>query len=82
MQVENITRVGLSTGGTTQDQRDLPIGYGLFGEVVINHQRIPTGIAEILPDSCAGKRSEILHGGRIGSGGTDHDGVIHRSVLP
>ena len=40
-----------------------------------------SAIAEIFADSCSGKRSEILHRSRIGSGGTDNDRVVHSPFL-
>ena len=38
-------------------------------------------IAEILAHRATGERSDVLHRRRIGSGGRDDDGVIHRAVV-
>ena len=36
------------------------------------------GIAEIFPDGGTGERCIILKGGRVGSSGSDDDGIVHR----
>ena len=42
MQVEDITGVSLTTGGTTKQQRHLTVGDGLLGEIVVDDQRVPS----------------------------------------
>ena len=81
VQVEDVARIGLTSGGSAQNQRHLTIGNGLFGQVVIDHQGVAAGVAEVLADGGARKRGVILQGGRVGSRGGHHDGVVHGSVL-
>ena len=39
------------------------------------------GVTEVLADGSSGKRSEILHGSRVGSRSSHHDGIVHRPLL-
>lgn len=38
VQVEDITRVSLTAGGTTEEQRHLTVSDGLLGQVVVDDQ--------------------------------------------
>jgi len=38
VKVENVTRVGLTTGGTTEQQRHLTVSNGLLGQVIIDDE--------------------------------------------
>ena len=53
VQVEDVARVSLATRRTAQDQRNLAVGYGLFGKVVVNDQRMAAGVTEIFADGGA-----------------------------
>ena len=77
MQVEHITGVGLTTGGTTQQQRHLTVGHSLLGQIVIDDQGVLSLVAEIFTHGAARVGSQVLQGSGIGGGGRDNDGVIH-----
>lgn len=47
MQVEHITWVGFSAGRSPQQQRHLSVGYGLFGQVIIDDQGMSTRVTEV-----------------------------------
>mmetsp|Transcript_64756 Transcript_64756/g.128016 ORF Transcript_64756/g.128016 Transcript_64756/m.128016 type:complete len:653 (-) Transcript_64756:1006-2964(-) len=79
MKVENVTRVGLATGGTTQEQRHLAVRDGLLREIVENDERVHAVVAEVLAQGAAGVGSKELQGGSVGGGRGDDDGVIHRA---
>ena len=81
VQIEDIAGIGLATGRTAQQQRDLAIAYRMLGEVVIDHQRMAFRVAEVLAHGARRERSEVLHRRRLGRGGRDDDGVRHRAVL-
>ncbi|MNS76903.1 hypothetical protein D3C72_1104610 [compost metagenome] len=53
----------------------------MLGQVVINDQRVFAAVAEVLAHRAAGIRCQVLHGGRVRSGGGHDDGVFHRAVL-
>ena len=38
VEVEDVTGVGLTTGGTTEKERHLTVGDGLLGEIVVDDQ--------------------------------------------
>ena len=48
--VEDITGVGLTTGGTTEEKRHLTVGNGLLGQIVVDDERVLSIITEPLPD--------------------------------
>ncbi len=81
VQVEDITRISFTSGRATEQERDLPISDGLFGEVVEDHERGASGVPEIFADSGTSEGCVELHRSGIGCV-RGHDGrVVHRSVL-
>ncbi len=81
MQIEHVAGVGFTAGRAAQQQRDLAIGPGLLGQVVVNDQGVLAAVAEVLAHGAAGVRRDVLHRGGFGSGGDDDDGVFHRAGL-
>src|SRR6185437_12959511 len=53
----------------------------MFRKIVVDYQRMPLGIAEVLAHRAGRIRSDVLHRRRLGSRGRHHDGVIHRAVI-
>ncbi|RUS30139.1 hypothetical protein BC938DRAFT_479810 [Jimgerdemannia flammicorona] len=76
VQIEDITRVGLTTRRTTQQQRHLTVGDGLLGKIVEDNQGVLAVITEPLADGGTGEGSEVLKGGGLGGGGGDDDRVL------
>ena len=81
MQIKDISRISLTPRRTAENQRYLTVGNSLLGQVIVNDQRIPTGIAEILSDGSSCKRSKILQSGRVGSSSGNYDSVVQCSTL-
>ena len=81
MEVEDVARVSLTSRRTAENQRDFAVGHGLLREVVVDDERMTARVAEILGDGHASVGGVELHGGRVGGGGRDHDGVVHGTVL-
>jgi hypothetical protein len=50
VEVENVTGVGLTSGGTTQQQGHLTVGDGLLGQIVVNDQGVLAIVTE--PFAC------------------------------
>ena len=48
VKIEDVTRVSLTTGRTTQQQRHLTVGDGLLGHIVVDDQSVLAVFTEIL----------------------------------
>lgn len=48
VQVENVTGVSLTSGGTTEQQRHLTVGNSLLGEIVVDDERVLSIVPEPL----------------------------------
>ena len=81
MQVENVTRVSFTARRTTQQQRDLTIGPGLLGQIVIDDQCVFTTVTEVFAHGAARVGCQELHRCRVGCAGGHDNGVFHCAVL-
>ena len=81
VQIENIAGIGLAPRRAAQQQRNLAVGPGLLGQVVVDDQRVLAAVAEVFAHGAAGIRRDELLRGRTGGRCGDHDGVLHRAVL-
>src|SRR5690606_28854126 len=72
---------GFAAWRTAQQQRDLAIGPGLLGQIVVNDQGVFAAVAEVFAHGAARVSRQILHGGRIGRRGSHDNGVFQRAVL-
>ena len=81
VQIEHVAGIGFAARGAAQQQRNLAIGNGLLGQVVIHDQRVLAVVHEVLAHGAAAVGSEVLHRGGHGCGGGNDDGVTHRAVL-
>src|SRR5690606_2290474 len=62
VEVEHVAGVSFATRGTTQQQRQLTVGDGLLGEVVVHAQHVLALPHEVFADRTAGVGSDVLHG--------------------
>ena len=53
----------------------------LFGQIVVNDERVLPAIAEVFPHGAAGIGRDVLHRRRFRGGRRNHDGIGHRPVL-
>ena len=81
MQIEDVARIGLAAGRSAQQERHLPVGDRLLGQIVIDDQRMLAVIAEPFAHRTAGIGGEILHRRRLGGRSGDDDRVFHRAVI-
>ena len=81
VQIEDISRIGFATRRTTQQQGDLAVRPGLFGQVVVYDQRVFATVTEVLTHRAARVRCDVLHRGRLGGGRGNHNRVVHCAVL-
>jgi len=81
VQVEHITGVGLTTGGSSQKERHLSVSDGLLGKIVVNNEAVLAVVSEELTNSAAGVRGQELEGCSLGGGGSNDNGVLERIVV-
>ena len=79
VEIEHVARIRLAAGGALQDQRNLAVGDGVLGEIVVDDQRIHAVFHEPLAHRRAGVRGEVLVGGVVGGGRGDDDRVLQRA---
>src|SRR4030066_146436 len=64
-----------------EEERDLAVGRGVLGQVIVDDQGVAAVVAEIFADGAAGERRQELERGRIAGRGGDDDGVVHGPVV-
>lgn len=47
VEVENVTGVSLTSRGASEKQRHLSVGDGLLGEIVVDDERVLSGVSEV-----------------------------------
>ena len=82
MDVKDIAGKRFATRRAAQQQRKLAIGPRVVREVVVNDKHVAARFHKMFRD--AGRRvgGNIGEPGRIVAFGHDHDGVIHRALIP
>jgi hypothetical protein len=53
----------------------------LLGKIVVDAEGVLAAVTEVFAHGAAGVGRQILHGGGIGSGGGDDDGIVHGAVF-
>mmetsp|Transcript_8630 Transcript_8630/g.10112 ORF Transcript_8630/g.10112 Transcript_8630/m.10112 type:complete len:544 (-) Transcript_8630:157-1788(-) len=77
VKIENITGVGLTTGGSSEEERHLTVGNSLLGQIVVDDEGVLAVVTEELADGTAGVGGQELEGGGFGGSGSDDNGVLH-----
>ena len=77
MQVEHVAGKRLASGRAAQQERHLPVGRRLLGEIVVNDKRMHAVVAEILAHRAAGVGRQELQRRRLGRRRRDHGRVAH-----
>jgi hypothetical protein len=77
MEVEDITGVGLTSWGSSEEQRHLSVGDGLLREIVVHDEGVLGVVTEPLAHGATRVWREVLEWGSVSSGGDDDDGVFH-----
>ena len=81
VEIEDITGVGLTTRGASEEERHLSVGDGLLGEIVIDNEGVLAVVSEVLTDGAARVGSQELEGSSLGGGGGNDDGVLEGVVI-
>ena len=82
MQVEDVTGVGLAARRAAQQQRQLAVGLGLLGEVVVDDQGVLAVLHPVLAQRAAGVGGEVLERGRVSGRGDHDDRVVEGAGRP
>ncbi len=78
VQVEDVARVRLAARRTPQQQRNLAVRLRVLRQIVVDHQRVPAGVAEVFADRARRIRRDVEHRRGIRRRRGDDDGVAHR----
>src|SRR5258708_36167277 len=81
MQVEDVTRVCLTSWWSANDQRDVAVCFGVFRQVIIDDQRVSPRLHELLTHGTACVRSEGFQTSRLSGSRHHNDGMLHRAIL-
>jgi len=76
MQVEDVSGVSFSSGGSSKKKGHLSVGNGLFGKIVINNQSVLSVVSEVFSNGASRVRGQELKGGSFGSGSGNNDGIF------
>ncbi len=81
MEVEHVTRIGFTTGWSTNQKGDGTVGHGVFGQIIIDDQHVFPLVHKVFAHGTASVGGDILHGSQFGSRSGDNDGVVHSTCI-
>lgn len=81
MEIENITGVSLTTGGSSEEEGHLSVGNSLLGQIVIDDKGVHAVVSEELSEGASGVGGDELEGSGIGGSGGNNDGVLEGVLL-
>ena len=76
MEIEHVAGVGLAAGGTTENQGDLAVGYGLLREVIVDDECVLASVTEEFTNGCTGHGGVVLQSGAVCCRSRYNDGVV------
>src|SRR5512146_2736442 len=79
MQVKDVPRIGFTPGRTMQQKRELPVGLGVPGEIVVHHEGMASSSHPMLGYGAAGERRQIAEARQGVRFGHHQHGVSVRS---
>jgi hypothetical protein len=80
-QMNLLSGVSLTSGGTTKQQGHLTVGDGLLGQIVVDDEGVLAVVTEPFTDGTSSEGGQELKRGSLGSGGSNDNGVLHGVVL-
>ncbi len=81
VEVEDVAGIGLATRRPAEQQRELPVGVRVLGEVVVDDQGVLAVVEEVLGHRRAGERGHPLDRRRLVRRSGDDDRVVHRALV-
>eukprot|EP01084_Bolivina_argentea_P281735 482109_1 len=80
VEVEDVTGVGLTTGGTAEEEGELTVGNSLLGQIVVDAEAMATAVHEVLTHGDTGVGGKELETSGLGGGGGHDGGVVQGTV--
>jgi len=81
MEVENITRVSLTTRRSSEEEGHLSVGNSLLGQIVVDDKGVHAVVSEEFSESASGVGGDELEGSSIGGCGSNNNGVLEGVLL-
>src|SRR6516162_8988823 len=81
MEVKHVARISFSPRRSLQDERNLSVGHGVFGKIVVNDQCIHAVVHEPFANCGPCKGGKVLVRSGISSWGSNNYGVGHCSRI-
>ena len=81
VEIKNVSGIRFAARRTAQQQRNFAIRRRVLRKIVVDHQRMPLGVAEIFAHGGRGVGRDVLHRRGFGGRRRDHDGVLHRAGI-
>jgi len=81
VEIEDITRVSLTTRGTTEKKGHLTISDGLLGQVIVDDQGVFSVVTEPLSHSTPREGGEVLERSGLRGGRSDDNRILHSVIL-
>lgn len=78
---DSLSRVGLTSWWTTEQERHLTVGHGLLGQIVINDNSVLAVVTEPFAHSTPGEGSDVLKRSSFRGGSCHNDTIFHGVVL-
>ena len=80
VEVEDVTRVGFTAGGTAEKEGKLTVGNGLLGEIVVDDEAVTAAVHEVFTTGDTGVGGQELETGGFGGSGSHDGGVLEGTV--
>jgi hypothetical protein len=81
VEVEDITRVSLTSRRSSKQKRHLSVSDGLLGKIVVDDEGMTAVVTEPFTHGASRERSKILQGSSLGSGSGNDDRVLEGIVV-
>ena len=78
--VEDVAGVGLAPRRAAQQERELAVGPGVAGQIIVDHQHVAALLHEVLAHGGGGVGGDELEPRRVLAGGADQDAVLEGAV--
>src|SRR5579862_6008593 len=82
VQIKHITRIRLAPRWAANDQRDVAIGVGVLGEIIIDDQRVASALHDLFAHRAPCEGRQILQRRGFFGARMDDDGMVEGAVLP
>src|SRR5579859_2538368 len=81
MQVEHVAWIRFASGWAANDQRDVAIGFGVLGQVIIDDKRVASRLHELFTHRAARVGRDVFERRGVGCARYHDDGMLHRALF-